>query len=77
MGHVHHKKAKTAKSVVTYDDKSGWIENHGLLVEYLPALTATDAWHAANGFIGSQKAMTGFQYHKDHGLITRLYEPAH
>ena len=76
MGHVHHKKAKNAKSIVTSDNQGGWVENHGLLVEYLPALTATDAWHASKGFIGSQKAITGFQYHYIHGLISRLYQPA-
>lgn len=76
MGHIHHKNARTAKSVVTSDMNGGWVENHGLLVEYLPALTATDAWHSMKGFIGSQQAMSGFEYHKSHGLITRLYEPA-
>lgn len=76
MGHVHHKKSNSAKRVVTSDQNGGWVENHGLLVEYLPALSATDAWHASKGFIGSQQAMTGFEYHKKQGLITRLYEPA-
>lgn len=75
MGHVHHKKGNTAKSLVTSDQNGGWVENHGLLVEYLPALTATDAWHSSKGFIGSQQAMSAFQYHKEHGLISRLYEP--
>lgn len=76
MGHVHHKNAKVAKSIIAAEGNGGWVENHGLLVEYLPALASTDAWHAMKGFIGSQKAMTGFEYHKTHGLITRLYEPA-
>ena len=76
MGHIHHKNARSAKSLVTSDQNGGWVENHGLLVEYLPALSATDAWHASKGFIGSQQAMTGFEYHKKQGLITRLYEPA-
>ena len=77
MGHIHHKNARNGKSLVTSDQNGGWVENHGLLVEYLPALSATDAWHATKGFIGSQQAMTGFEYHKKQGLITRLYEPAH
>ena len=77
MGHIHHKNARNGKSLVTSDQSGGWVENHGLLVEYLPALSATDAWHASKGFIGSQQAMTGFEYHKKQGLITRLYEPAH
>lgn len=76
MGHIHHKNARQAKSIVTSDGNGGWVENHGLLVEYLPALTETDAWHASRGFIGSQQAMSGFEYHKEFGLITRFYEHA-
>ena len=75
MGHFHHKRMQTPKSVVTADSKGGWVENHGLLVEYLPALTATDAWHSQKGFIGSQQAMSGFEYHKDYGMLTRFYQP--
>jgi len=45
-----------------------------LLVEYLPALTASDAWHAGKGFIGSIKGASGFEYHKDQGLISRFYQ---
>ena len=75
MGHLHHKKAHRGKSLVTSDQNGGWVENHGLLVEYLPALTATDAWHSSKGFIGSQQAMSGFSYHKEYGLISRFYEP--
>lgn len=76
MGHIHHKNARQAKSIVTSDGNGGWVENHGLLVEYLPALTETDAWHASRGFIGSQQAMSGFEYHKEFGLMTRFYEHA-
>ena len=76
MGHLHHRRAKSSKYMITSDANGGWVENHGLLVEYLPALTSIDAWHAQKGFVGSQRAMTGFEYHKKAGLITRLYEPA-
>jgi len=66
MGHVHHK--KTIAPVVI-DEQSG------LVVEYLEALCATDAWHSGAGFIGSQKGASAFEYHKTKGLITRYYQP--
>ena len=65
MGHVHHK--KTIAPVVV-DEQSG------LLVEYLEALCATDAWHANAGFVGSQKGASAFEYHKEKGLISRFFQ---
>ena len=62
MGHVHHKKAM-APVIVN--------EQAGLVVEYLEALCATDAWHSGAGFVGSQKGASAFEYHKTEGLITR------
>ena len=67
MGHVHHKKAFAP---VTVDEQSG------LHVEYLEALCATDSWHSNAGFVGSQKGASAFEYHKDHGLMTRFFQPA-
>lgn len=66
MGHVHHK--KTIAPVVI-DEQSG------LLVEYLEALCATDAWHANAGFVGSQKGASAFEYHRSKGLLTRYFQP--
>lgn len=66
MGHVHHK--KTIAPVII-DEQSG------LLVEYLEALCATDAWHANAGFVGSQKGASAFEYHRKHGLMTRFFQP--
>lgn len=66
MGHVHHKKTIAP---VMIDEQSG------LVVEYLEALCATDAWHSGAGFIGSQKGASAFEYHKTKGLITRYYQP--
>ena len=65
-GHIHHK--KTIGPVIV-DEQSG------LLVEYLEALCATDAWHANAGFIGSQKGASAFEYHREHGLLTRFFQP--
>jgi len=66
MGHVHHK--KTIAPVIV-DEQSG------LVVEYLEALCATDAWHSGAGFVGSQKGASAFEYHKTKGLITRYLQP--
>tara|TARA_R110000796_G_scaffold22916_3_gene65947 strand:+ start:6867 stop:7988 length:1122 start_codon:yes stop_codon:yes gene_type:complete len=64
-GHVHHK--KTIAPVIV-DEQSG------LVVEYLEALCATDAWHAGAGFVGSQKGASAFEYHKTEGLQTRHFK---
>lgn len=65
-GHVHHQKV-IAPVVVE--------EQAGIVVEYLPALCASDAWHSGAGFIGSQKGAVGFDYHKKLGCITRYFQP--
>lgn len=64
-GHVHHKKSIAP---VVIDEQSG------LVVEYLEALCATDAWHSGAGFIGSQKGASAFEYHKTEGLLTRHFK---
>jgi hypothetical protein len=64
-GHVHHK--KTIAPVVV-DEQSG------LVVEYLEALCATDAWHSGVGFVGSQKGASAFEYHKSEGLLSRHFK---
>lgn len=65
-GHVHHQKAIAPVMVE---------EQAGILVEYLPALCASDAWHAGAGFIGSMKGCVGFEYSKKLGCITRYFQP--
>ena len=42
-------------------------EQPGIVIEYLSGITATDAWHAASGFCGSQKGATAFEHHKTKG----------
>ena len=75
MGHVHHKKKNSPTRVIT-QTANGWEEQRGLLVEHLPALCSSDAWHAEKGFLGSIRAASGFEYHKSLGLITRYYQHA-
>lgn len=75
MGHVHHKKKNTPTRVIT-QTANGWEEQRGLLVEYLPALCSTDAWHAEKGYLGSIRAATGYEYHSTKGLVSRFYEHA-
>lgn len=65
-GHIHHQ--KTIAPVVVD-------EQAGLLVEFLPALCATDAYHVASGYVGNQKGAVAYDYHKDHGCITRYFNP--
>lgn len=65
LGHIHHKRA-IAPVVVD--------EQCGLMVEFLEALCPTDAWHAGSGYVGSQKGASGFEYHREHGLMTRFFQ---
>lgn len=64
LGHIHHQKAFFPIQIA---------EQQGLVVEYLPALAATDAWHGGMGFVGNQKGASGFIYEKSKGLRDRLY----
>jgi len=66
-GHIHHQKA-IAPVIVD--------EQAGLLVEFLPALCATDQYHAAAGYVGNQKGATSFEYHLSQGCISRFFNPA-
>ena len=75
LGHIHHKKRNQPMRVIM-DTGAGMEEMRGLLVEHLPALCAADAWHAEKGFLGSMRAATGFEYHKQLGLISRFYQHA-
>ena len=65
-GHIHSQ--KTIAPVIVQ-------EQSGLLVEFVPALCATDAWHAEAGFVGSMKGATAVEYHKSKGKITSFFEP--
>jgi len=65
-GHVHH--AKTIAPVVVD-------EQAGLMVEYVPALCPSDAWHTDSGFVGTQKGAVAVEYDKAHGQVSRYYQP--
>ena len=67
LGHFHSSKV-IAPVIVA--------EQAGLKVEYLPGITATDAWHSGAGFVGAQKGATAFEYDKNRGCITRFCQPA-
>jgi hypothetical protein len=54
-GHFHHQIVK---------------EVPGLIVEYLPTLASSDAWHHSMGY-RSQRAMYMDVFHRDHGHINR------
>jgi hypothetical protein len=62
LGHVHHQK-KIPPMVIN--------EDTGLLIEYLSPSCPSDAWHAGAGYIGSQRGLTAFEYHKKAGLLAR------
>jgi hypothetical protein len=66
-GHRHH---KMTIAPLMIDEQSG------LLVEVLEALCSTDSYHANAGYIGSQKGASAFEYHRNHGLMTRYFTPS-
>jgi len=66
-GHLH----RTQREVVLLRDVS---EQHGVRVRILPALCATDAWHAQNGFVGNQRSSEAFVWRKGKGVVaTAVY----
>jgi hypothetical protein len=56
VGHLHTKKV--------FVDEIG-----GVRVRMLPSLTATDAYHAGEGYVGNLRAAEAYWWHKDDGLI--------
>jgi hypothetical protein len=64
LGHVHH---KHAIAPVVVDEQAG------LDVQYLAALCPSDAWHVENGYVGTQRGASGFEYHKKAGRISQFF----
>lgn len=64
LGHIHHSRGMQPFLVD---------EQKGIHVEYLRSLCPPDAWHVDSGFVGSTNGAEGFVYHKEHGLIERIY----
>lgn len=54
-GHLHE-----AAAIQTID---------GVITRTAPSLSAPDAWHAGEGFVGSLRAMESFYYHRDGALL--------
>ena len=73
LGHIHHKKKQNATRVAIPNGDT-WLEVQGLLVEHLSALCPSDSWHAKSGYIGSKRAISGFEYHRKYGLQTRFIQ---
>ena len=64
LGHLHHEKNFISKST----------EDHmGVIIEFLPSITATDAWHFKNEYIGAQRRARGDVFkERDGGQVAQL-----
>lgn len=51
-------------------------EFHGVRVRIIPSLSAADAWHSENGFIGQQRVAEAYVFNSDEGLIAQFYHNA-
>ena len=60
VGHFHKKKEIKHISKDTFE---------GVRVDVIPSLSATDAWHYRNGYIGSQRAAEVAVWHKEAGMV--------
>lgn len=58
LGHLHTEKVT---------------EIHGVKIQILPSLCATDAWHHENGYIGNIKSAVAMQFDAEQGLIATFY----
>lgn len=59
MGHRHKAKELSFKSADTYSS---------VVVRTIPSLTATDAWHHRQGFVGTPKSAQLYVWHRENGL---------
>lgn len=59
-GHLHSRKATSYRP---------YYETHGVVVRVLPSLSATDKWHAENGFVSNLRAAESHLYSEETGLI--------
>jgi hypothetical protein len=48
-------------------------EMQGVKVEWLPSLSATDAWHKKRGYVNNTRGVVSSIFDKDMGLINRIY----
>jgi len=58
LGHIHSQKV---------------IQKHGVTVEHLESISATDAWHAESGYVGNPRRTVTFLIDDSYGLVSRSY----
>lgn len=63
LGHIHKSKSASPVCVDTHT---------GSIVEYLPSLTSTDAWHAEQGYVNPLRVFEGFVWHREWGMQQRM-----
>lgn len=63
LGDIHHKKEV---------ELVGTEEFAGMTVRYLRSLTSTDAWHDSHGFAHNVRAVEGFLWDKEEGLVAQF-----
>lgn len=50
-------------------------EKHGIRVRILPSMTATDAWHSENMYVGNLRATEAFVWDSEMGLVATVLAP--
>jgi hypothetical protein len=65
-GDKHHRKVQSTKLPITVD------ETQGVTVRILRSISPADGWHFDKTFIGSLRAMDGFLWHKEKGLVAQF-----
>jgi hypothetical protein len=48
-------------------------EMQGVKIEWLPSLSATDAWHKKRGYVSNTRGVVSSIFDKDMGLVNRIY----
>jgi hypothetical protein len=51
-------------------------ERYGVVVEHMPSLAGSDAWHHRKGYVGNRKALTATLFHREEGAIARILQGA-
>jgi len=51
-------------------------EQYGVLVEHLPSLAGSDAWHHAHGYVGNRKLLMAHIFDDEHGPIAKVWADA-
>lgn len=67
LGHFHKQKETAFVGADTQGD---------VIVRVLPSLSGTDAWHFAQGYVGTRKVAEAYLYHKQEGLVGKFWTSA-